>query len=599
MIPVAPETSGALYAPNRIATRGSVVEDIEQQRAPGPAIATPQPLDHRSILDSVGEAVYSWDIESDRMTWSQNAGEILGINDLSQISSGSSYAVVTDSSSPTSLQSTIFECQRQDKGTGVVYSARYLINPSPGRRIWIEDKGRWFANAAGRPWLAHGVVRVVAAASDAETAISSTRQIDPATGALTRPEFCNAVGEALEKMRKDKRHMGLVIFGIEDLAHHNKAYGYNVGDELIAAIARRVRSHVRKVDVLGRYAGNKLAVILAPTIPDDIERTVRRIATIVRDKPIETSAGAISASVRAGAVTAPRDVNDVAAMLTAAEEALSDAKTDSSSVVVVWTKDQNRSVSRKQNAAQTDEVLSALNERRIQLAFQPIAHARGGGAAMYESLVRMRTLSGEILGAGAIVPVAEKLGFVHMVDHRVMELAIATLRERPDVTLTFNAGVGTVLHPEWMNAFKSLVGACPEVTSRLIVEITETSLIEDMALATKVIESIKELGARVAIDDFGAGHTSFRNMRLLPIDILKIDGTFIKNLTQSSDDRFFVRTLLQLANHLKIETVAEWVQDEESAKLLADWGVAYLQGDFISEPLNELPASPASSRSVA
>jgi len=571
---------------------GVFVDQTEQQSSP--ALASPSnAFDPRTILSSVGEAVYSWDIETDRMTWSQNATEVLGINDIAQITSGSGFAVVTDSASPTSLQATIFECQRQDKGTGVAYSARYLFNPTPGRRIWIEDKGRWFANAAGRPWLAHGVVRVVSAASDAEAAIATTRQIDPATGALTRPEFCNCLGEALEKVRKDKRHLALVIFGIEDLAHHNKAYGYNVGDELIAAIARRIRSHVRKHDVIGRYAGNKLALLLATTIPDDLERTVSRIAQVVRDRPIDTSAGAISASVKAGTVAAPRDVNDVAEILTAAEEALADAKADANCVVAIWTKDAHRTANRKQNAAQTDEVLSALNERRIQLAFQPITHAKGGGIAMYESLVRMRSRTGQLVGAGEIIPVAEKLGFVHLVDHRVMELAFATLQERADVTLTFNAGVSTVLHPEWMHTFKSLIGAHPDVAPRMIVEITETSLIEDLSVATKVIESIKALGACVAIDDFGAGHTSFRNMRMLPIDILKIDGTFIKNLMQSSDDRFFVRTLLQLASHLNIRTVAEWVQDQESAKLLADWGVAYLQGDFIGDPLNELPPAPS------
>ena len=97
------------------------------------------------------------------------------------------------------------------------------------------------------------------------------------------------------------------------------------------------------------------------------------------------------------------------------------------------------------------------------------------------------------------------------------------------------------------------------------------------------------MGARVAIDDFGAGHTSFRNMRLLPIDILKIDGTFIKNLARSADDRFFVQTLLQLARHLKIETVAEWVQDEETATLLTSWRVEYLQGDFLGVAQDGVP----------
>jgi len=576
--------------------------EMEEAGAAEPALgptAASAAFDPRSILSSVGEAVYSWDIESDRITWSQNASEILGVNDMAQIASGSGYAVVTDASSPTSLQSTIFECQRQDKGTGVAYTTRYLLNPTPGRRFWVEDKGRWFANQAGRPWLAHGVVRIVAAANEAESRIATTRQTDPATGALTRPDFCNALGEALERVRNDKRNLVLLIISIEDMAHHNKAYGYNVGDELIAAIARRVRSHIRKLDLLGRYAGNKLAALLVPSLPEEMERTAKRIANVVRDTPVETSAGAISASVRIGGVAGPRDAHDVTSLLHAAEEALADAKAETNTVFAAYTRDPDRAAHRQKNAARTDEVLSALNERRIQLAYQPINHARSGANAMFECLVRMRSPDGVIIGAGEIIPVAEKLGFVHMIDHRVMELAIEKLRQSPDIQLTFNAGVEAVLHPEWLNAFRSHLGANADLAKRLVVEITETSLIEDLSTATRVIEEIKATGAKVAIDDFGAGHTSFRNMRMLPIDILKIDGAFIKNLANSSDDRFFVKTLLQLANHLGIETVAEWVQDEDSARLLAEWGVVYLQGDYIGDPLNELPASATSDRAVA
>lgn len=556
-------------------------------------------FDPHSILSSVGDAVYSWDIESDRMTWSQNASDILGVSDIALISSGQGFAVATDSASPTSLQRTIFDCQRQDKGTGVAYSARYLFNPAPGKRLWVEDKGRWFADATGKPWLAHGVVRVVASATEAEGQIASTYQVDPATGALTRADFSNVLGETLERLRKDKRSLVVLAFGIEGMAGHNKAYGYNVGDELIAGIARRIRANIRKVDALGRFAGNKLIAMLAPSIPEEIEHTAMRIANIVREAPISTSVGAISASLKVGGVVAPRDAHDVSEILMAAEEALADAKDTPNGVFALYSKDPDRVRNRQENVAQTDGVLTALNDRRIQLAFQPITHARTGEVAMYESLVRMRTPEGDIVGAGQVVPVAEKLGFVHMIDHRVMELALETLRERPDVRLTFNAGSDSVLHPEWLNSFKAMLSVASDVAHRLVVEITETSLIEDLDVATRVIMAIKETGAKVAIDDFGAGHTSFRNMRTLPVDILKIDGAFIKNLKQSSDDRFFVRTLLQLANHLKIEVVAEWVQDAESAQMLAEWGVAYLQGDFVGTPMNELPPAHGNGRAVA
>ena len=277
----------------------------------------------------------------------------------------------------------------------------------------------------------------------------------------------------------------------------------------------------------------------------------------------------------------PLEAKTTIEALHACDEALTIATERMDTPFVAFSTDPEKRVQRSENLNQTDMVLSALNERRIRLAFQPIVASDTGKVAMYESLVRMETPEGEILGAAHIVPVAEKLGFLHLIDHRVCELAIDALRQNPDVTLTVNVGADTALHPDWLAAFQANLAQDPSVARRLIVEITETSLIEDIAAARRLIESIKETGARVAIDDFGAGHTSFRNMRLLPIDVLKIDGTFIKNLARSADDRFFVQTLLQLARHLKIETVAEWVQDEETAALLTSWRVEYLQGDFL------------------
>ena len=114
------------------------------------------------------------------------------------------------------------------------------------------------------------------------------------------------------------------------------------------------------------------------------------------------------------------------------------------------------------------------------------------------------------------------------------------------------------------------------VSERLIIEITETAAIQDVDETRGFVARVKDLGCRIAIDDFGAGHTSFRNLRKLGVDIVKIDGAFVENIIRSEDDRAFVRTLIDLARRLGLKTVAEWVQDEEAAKMLAAWGCDYL-----------------------
>ena len=185
----------------------------------------------------------------------------------------------------------------------------------------------------------------------------------------------------------------------------------------------------------------------------------------------------------------------------------------------------------------------------------------------------------------------ERRGLVRLFDHRVVELAAEMLTADPSLTLSVNVSPRSLADPEWADAFLACTGSAADVASRMIVEITETATIDDPARIAKLLGQLKERGARIAIDDFGAGHTSLRHLRAFPIDILKIDGAFTQNLRRSTDDRFYIRTLIDLARHLGVETVAEWVDDELQATMLGDWGVTYLQGHLVGKA--ELWPTPA------
>jgi len=194
-----------------------------------------------------------------------------------------------------------------------------------------------------------------------------------------------------------------------------------------------------------------------------------------------------------------------------------------------------------------------------------------------------------VLLAPDIVPVAERLGLIRLVDHRVLELVVAELAAAPDVSLSLNISPDTTMDPDWWAGIESLMLSHPGVAERLIVEITETVAIQDIDDVRGFVTRLKNFGSRIAIDDFGAGYTSFRNLRKLGVDIVKIDGAFVQNITHSADDRAFVQTLIDLARRLDIKTVAEWVQDEEAASMLRDWGCDYIQGRLIGLAAAERP----------
>jgi EAL domain-containing protein (putative c-di-GMP-specific phosphodiesterase class I) len=242
------------------------------------------------------------------------------------------------------------------------------------------------------------------------------------------------------------------------------------------------------------------------------------------------------------------------------------------------------------------DVVDALNERRIAFARQPIVSARTREPAFGEALARMVRPDLPHLCAGEIVPVVERAGLIPLLDTRMLELATRWLSERPQERLSLNLSPLTLERPDWLETLAGHLGAHRGVAGRLILEVTETIAIGDPGVARARLEAMKELGVAIAIDDFGAGHTSFRHLRTFPVDFLKIDGAFVQNLARSTDDRFFVRTLIDLAGHLGIATVAEWVEDEETATMLAEWGVDYLQGDHCGRP--EIVVLPAEAEKV-
>ncbi len=188
-----------------------------------------------------------------------------------------------------------------------------------------------------------------------------------------------------------------------------------------------------------------------------------------------------------------------------------------------------------------------------------------------------------------MVPLAEKLGLVRLVDARVLELTMAELIAAPDLKLSVNVSPATTMDLSWLRALEAYQRSHPEAVSRLMVEITETSAIADVEETRRFVARVQSLGCRVAIDDFGAGHTSFRNLRKLGIDCVKIDGAFVASFQASDDDRHFVKTLLDLARHMGLTTIAEWVPSEEVARVLAELGCHYLQGDHTGPASEERP----------
>jgi diguanylate cyclase (GGDEF)-like protein len=533
-----------------------------------------------AILAHVGEAAYAWDLLSDALTWSANAPAVLGVDGLGRIENGRAFAALLDPASPANRYDAIVGSDARDHGAGRAYDLCYCLNlPGAAEPCWIEDTGRWFAGTDGKPARAVGIVRVVTARHKREERLAELSATDMLTGEMNRARLTTLLTEALEQAALYRSSIGFLLIGIDGLGDVNRAYGFDVADEAITAIAARLRTRLRVSDALGRFSDGKFGLLLHDCSADELTVAAARFINGVREAPLETSVGAIMISVTAGGVVAPRHARTPAEVMGRALEALDLAREAGRGVFRAYQPSLESEARRRENLRLTDVIVAALNDRRIELAFQPVVRADTRAVEFREGLVRVHEPDGRVIDALSIVAVAEKLDLVRLIDHRVLELASAELKADPTIVLSINVSPSTVHDPVWMTALASELG--DKLGSRLIVEITESAAIRDVEATRGFVARVKSLGCRVAIDDFGAGFTSFRNLRRLGVDIVKIDGSFVANLERAPDDRLFVRALIDLARALGLKTVAEWVQTESAAATLAGWGCDYLQGALV------------------
>jgi diguanylate cyclase (GGDEF)-like protein len=554
-------------------------------------------IELEDILTAIRETAYRWDFANDRIDWAPNAESVLGVGDRDKIGRGRAFALLVDPEHAGPRYDGITGGPQVAPGTELRYCLRYRFLPE-GRRgraaVWVEDTGVCEIDAESRPRLAQGTLRVIDnRRRDQEERLLYLGNHDELTGQLNRTRLTEELTRFLGNAGRTPAKGAFLLAGVNDLTLINETYGYDVGDEVITIVGRRIGRALRGRDCIGRFSSNKFGVLLQDCGAEGAEAIARRIMAAVRDSVIDTSVGAVATALSVGAVLLPQNAANAQNAIARTLQALDSARGGRSDRLILYKPCERRDSERRRAVAIADEIVRALNDRRMILALQPIVTSRSHEPELYECLLRMKRLDGSIASASEFIPIAEQFGLAKLVDHRALELAVELLSTAPDIKLALNVSAATATDPQWLQGLEAFSGKAAGLAQRLTIEITETAAISDLQETAKFVAALKALGCRVALDDFGAGYTSFRNLRLLGVDMVKIDGSFIQNLGTQAEDELFVRTLIDLAKSFGITTVGEWVGDEKTAKLLEKAGVSYMQGYFFGAPelTREQPAA--------
>jgi len=445
--------------------------------------------------------------------------------------------------------------------------------------------GTRFAGEGGRTERLMGVMRDTTERTREVKRLTYLATRDELTGHLNRNSLREELSLAIDSAKAENRHCAFLVASIDRLAMINDGFGFDAGDEVIVAAGERLARSLRSRDVIGRTAGNKFGVLLKNCSERDVSIVAGRLRAAVRGSAVETRAGQVSATCSVGAVWLPSDAATSQEAMLRAENALGRARAGGRDGFMVYEHSAQKESLRIRQMGLADEVIAALRENRLKLAYQPIIHAKSRKVVHHEALVRMERPGGEIASAGYFVPAAEQLGIIHLIDRFALENVIATLKAHPAASLGVNVSGTAAGDPAWLQSFVDYVRENRAVAGRLIVELTETAALHHFEENARFISQLRELGVKVAIDDFGAGYTSFRNLQLLHVDIVKIDGCYVKDISASPENQVFVRTLAGLAKNFNMRVVAEWVSSDADAALLQGLGVDYFQGYHFGEPV--------------
>ena len=432
-----------------------------------------------------------------------------------------------------------------------------------------------------------GLMREITERKREESRLTYLATRDELTGHLNRNSLRAELAQAILTAKKEQRHCAFLVTSIDRLAIINDSYGFDAADEVIVAVGERLAQTLRTSDVIGRTAGNKFGVILKNCTETDIDVVSERLRAAVRGDFVETRAGSVAVTCSVGAVWLPSGASSSQEAMLRAEESLDHARSLGRDNFVVYQHSEQRQGARLRLMGVADEVVAALKDGRLVFAYQPIVDAASRDPVEYECLLRMKREDGSVAAASEFIPAAEQLGLVRLVDRHALEMAVAQLYAHPEITLSVNVSGTTALDSSWLRSFVEYVKQNSGIADRLVVELTETAALDHFEENAKFISSLREMGCRVAIDDFGAGYTSFRNLQMLRVDTVKIDGSYVMGLATSPENQIFVRTLVDLAKNFQLKTTAEWVGSEAEALMLESFGVDHFQGYYFGLPVLE------------
>ena len=465
-----------------------------------------------------------------------------------------------------------------------------LLIRRDGNELYIESTASPIRDGKGIVTGGVLVFHDVSESRDLNRRLSYHASHDILTGLVNRREFENRVERALKSARARETSYALLYLDLDQFKIVNDSCGHSAGDALLGQLGALLKSKIRWRDTLARLGGDEFGVLLESCSLEEAMNTAETLRMAISEYKFVWEERTFRLGVSIGVVPITADNEDVAALLTAADSACAAAKEAGRNRILSFQENDIDLMRRRREMQWAARINNALEENRFELfrqTIQPLQAEEQG--AHYEILLRMRDENGGIISPGLFIEAAERYSITPAIDRWVIRSAfrwlVSEADERERLALCSINLSGQSLGDEKFLPFVIDQFRMSGIdATKICFEITETAAIASYSQANRFINALKEIGCKFALDDFGTGLSSFGYLKHFPVDFLKIDGSFVKEILHDPIDREMVRSINEIGHLTGKRTIAEFAENEEIITMLRGMGVDYAQGYGVSEP---------------
>lgn len=392
--------------------------------------------------------------------------------------------------------------------------------------------------------------------------------------------------EALQKTISLQSKGAVLLLDLDQFKEVNELNGHHVGDRLLREVADVLLLNLGHRGVIARLGGDEFSLLLEGADADQAIRVAQQIVQLLDGIGFMVAQRRLRVAASVGIALFPSHGNSAADLMASADVAMYKAKENGLQQWHLLSRAENAKDELQERVYWVERIRNALEENSFELMVQPIVRLEDNDIKHYEVLLRMRDPDGSLVPPGHFIPVAEQSGQIVQIDRWVLKHSLSALSQIQDqgITLAVNLS-GQSLHDEGLKQYLADELACSGADPHhLILEVTETAAVTDFSTARGVLQTVRDLGCRTALDDFGVGFSSFHYLGQLPVDYIKIDGSFIRSLLISPDSRVIVRAIADIAAGFGKQAIAEFVDQEALLPILKSYGITYGQGFHLGRP---------------